>query len=241
MFQDLLTDLEILWYPIFTQIDDKLYTYQIIYISYIRLIFPLTSLGYFIIIPLPPHDGWCPHSQTHPWDRTPVGSTTRERHRNHCQATTGSLGHCLIFTRKWYRWWWDSGKSAETSETSFREKVKAVLGLLVFLLSWYLFRHWLLRAWLATVPRTQLSQESWKSTGLVSGPNETLSVVSQALTSAGGIDYMHSKSVMHRDIKAENVLLTEWSATAVATRLRFWWCAKWRAQDELDGVRTFEE
>ena len=121
------------------------------------------------------------------------------------------------------------------------KKWKRFLAFWFFLLSWYLFRHWLLRAWLATVPRTQLSQESWKSTGLVSGPNETLSVVSQALTSAGGIDYMHSKSVMHRDIKAENVLLTEWSATAVATRLRFWWCAKWRAQDELDGVRTFEE
>lgn len=45
----------------------------------------------------------------------------------------------------------------------------------------------------------------------------------------GGIDYMHSKSVMHRDIKAENVLLTEWSATAVVTRLHICrTCQPWR-------------
>ena len=32
---------------------------------------------------------------------------------------------------------------------------------------------------------------------------------------------MHSKGVMHRDIKAENVLLTEWSSTAVVKIIDF--------------------
>eukprot|EP00438_Fugacium_kawagutii_P000168 Skav214246 [mRNA] locus=scaffold2045:241765:249317:- [translate_table: standard] len=52
----------------------------------------------------------------------------------------------------------------------------------------------------------------------------------------GGIDYMHSKSVMHRDIKAENVLLTEWSATAVVKIIDFGIAAKFQRGEMFDKI-----
>lgn len=63
--------------------------------------------------------------------------------------------------------------------------------------------------------------------------NDTAVIAKQLL---GGIDYMHSKSVMHRDIKAENVLLTEWSATAVVKIIDFGIAAKFQRGEMFDKI-----
>lgn len=52
----------------------------------------------------------------------------------------------------------------------------------------------------------------------------------------GGIDYMHSKGVMHRDIKAENVLLTEWSPTAVVKIIDFGIAARFQRGEMFDKI-----
>lgn len=65
-------------------------------------------------------------------------------------------------------------------------------------------------------------------------PESDTAVIAKQLL--GGIDYMHSKSVMHRDIKAENVLLTEWSATAVVKIIDFGIAAKFQRGEMFDKI-----
>jgi len=65
-------------------------------------------------------------------------------------------------------------------------------------------------------------------------PESDTAVIAKQLL--GGIDYMHSKSVMHRDIKAENVLLTEWSATAVVKIIDFGIASKFQRGEMFDKI-----
>ena len=90
--------------PKYRKLIDKLYVSHIrLYVPLIFKLASLISLIYLILLYtinhyIPMMVGVVSPFWTHPCDRTPVGSTTRERHRSNCQATTGSLGHRFVFS-----------------------------------------------------------------------------------------------------------------------------------------------